>query len=43
MSNQFIKVHVPQAVTSPRGARWAATAAVWIAHVLFARTPKVQP
>jgi hypothetical protein len=38
MSTQFIKVLVPQAVVSPRGARWAAEAAVWISRALFVRT-----
>ena len=37
MSNPVIKVLVPQAVAAPRGARWAAAAAVWVARALFVR------
>jgi hypothetical protein len=32
MSSQYITVHVPPTVASPRGSRWAAHAAVWIAR-----------
>jgi len=41
MSNPVIKVLVPAAVAEPRGAPWAAAAAVWVARVLFAPHLKV--
>jgi hypothetical protein len=36
MSSHVIKVLVPPSVVSPRGARWAAAAAVWIGRILSA-------
>ena len=32
MSHQSIKVIVPRRVAAPRGARWAAEAALWLAR-----------
>jgi len=37
MSRKFIHVLVPPAVETPRGAEWAANAAVAIARVVFHR------
>jgi hypothetical protein len=37
MSSQFIKVLVPRAVATPRGAQWAAAAALWIAQGFSSR------
>lgn len=37
MSSQYIKVLVPPPVVSPRGARWAADAAAWIARAFSSR------
>jgi hypothetical protein len=40
--SEVIKVFVPQTVAMPRGAVWAAAAAVWLMRALFARQPKVR-
>jgi hypothetical protein len=37
MTRHYLKVLVPPTVASPRGARWAADAAVWIARAFSSR------
>ena len=41
MSNPVIRVLVPRAVAAPRGAQWAAAAALWIARTLFRRNAEL--
>jgi hypothetical protein len=37
MSRKYITVITPPAITAPRGAQWAASAALWIARMVSAR------
>ena len=38
MSSQIIKVSPPAVVAAPRGAQWAAAAALWLTHAFTSRS-----